>query len=114
MLRRQRGVACATCPRAIVLPPTWRIGYITVMSLQIAILADSARAAPMLQHARDMLATFGVSVVERVMDDRAAVAASVAALEAGGAAVFIIGDTSADPLSTRVAAATANPEPVVP
>jgi 5-(carboxyamino)imidazole ribonucleotide mutase len=84
------------------------------MSLQVAILADSAGAAPMLQHARDMLAKFGVAVVERVVDDRAAVAASVAALEADGAAVFIVVNVSADPLSSRVAAATAKPVLVVP
>jgi 5-(carboxyamino)imidazole ribonucleotide mutase len=84
------------------------------MSLQVAILADSAGAAPMLQYARDMLAKFGVPVVEGVVDDRAAVVASVAALERDGAAVFIVGNVSADPLSTLVAATTAKPVLVVP
>jgi 5-(carboxyamino)imidazole ribonucleotide mutase len=91
-----------------------RIGYITLMAVQVAILAESTDAVPMLQHARDLLARFGVPVVERVLDNRAAVESSVAALEAGGAAVFIVGNVSADSLSTRVAAATAKPVLVVP
>jgi 5-(carboxyamino)imidazole ribonucleotide mutase len=84
------------------------------MSLQVAILTDSVGDAPVIQHTRDMLAKFGVPVVERVVDDSAAVAASVAALEAGGAAIFIVGNVLADSLSTRVAAATAKPVLVVP
>jgi len=80
----------------------------------IAILAESPDAQPMLRHVTDTLGEFGVGFVERVIESRAVLRDTVAAFESAGAGVFVVANTSATPLSTAVAGATARPVLAVP
>jgi 5-(carboxyamino)imidazole ribonucleotide mutase len=80
----------------------------------VAILAESPDAQPMLRHVADMLGEFGVGFVERVIESRAVLRDTVAAFESAGTGVFVVANTSADPLSSAVASATARPVLAVP
>jgi 5-(carboxyamino)imidazole ribonucleotide mutase len=72
----------------------------------VAILAESPDAQPMLRHVADTLGDFGVAFVERVIEGRGVLRDTVAAFESAGAGVFVVANTSADPLSAAVASAT--------
>src|SRR3954447_26659743 len=76
-------------PRAMAMPS----------QRMVAILSESADAQGVLQHTRDTLDRFGVPFIERVVESRAVVRDTVAAFEAAEAAVFVVANTSADPLS---------------
>ena len=80
----------------------------------VAILSESADAQELLQHTRDMLDQFGVPFIERVVESRGVLRDTVAAFESAEAAVFVVANTSADPLSAKVAAVTAKPVLAVP
>ena len=80
----------------------------------VAILSESADAQGVLQHTRDTLDRFGVPFIERLVESRAVVRDTVAAFEAAEAAVFVVANTSADPLSAAVASVTAKPVLAVP
>jgi 5-(carboxyamino)imidazole ribonucleotide mutase len=80
----------------------------------VAILSESADAQAILQHTRDTLDQFGVPFIERVVESRGVVRDTVAAFEAAEAAVFVVANTSADPLSAAVAGVTAKPVLAVP
>ena len=80
----------------------------------VAILSESPEAQGVLQHARDVLDEFGVGFIERTVETRAVLRDTVAAFEAAGAAVFVVANTSADPLSAAVAALTPRPVLAVP
>src|SRR4051812_17508471 len=80
----------------------------------VAILSESPEAQPILQHTRDVLDQFAVPFIERVVDNRTVLRDTVAAFEAAEAAVFIVANTSPDPLSAAVASATARPVLAVP
>ena len=80
----------------------------------VAILAESADAQAILAHVGDTLGGFGVPFIERVVEGRAVVRDTVAAFESAGAVVFVVANTSVDPLSAAVALATARPVLAVP
>ena len=80
----------------------------------VAILAESPDAQPMLRHVADTLGDFGVAFVERVIESRAVLRETVAAFESAGGGVFIVANTSSDPLSAAVASATVAPVLAVP
>jgi 5-(carboxyamino)imidazole ribonucleotide mutase len=85
------------------------------MQPRVAILAESPTAHATLQYTRDMLTQFDVPFDEQLIDDHRANASQlIATLGAAGAMVFIVADTSADPLSAVVAAATTRPVLAVP
>jgi 5-(carboxyamino)imidazole ribonucleotide mutase len=80
----------------------------------VAILSESAEAQAILQHTRDTLDRFGVPFIERLVENRAVLRDTVVAFESAEVAVFVVANTSADPLSAAVAAVTANPVLAVP
>jgi 5-(carboxyamino)imidazole ribonucleotide mutase len=80
----------------------------------VAILLESADGQGILQHARDTLDEFGVGFIERTVETRAVLRDTAAAFETAGAAVFVVANTSATPLSAAVAAVTARPVLAVP
>jgi 5-(carboxyamino)imidazole ribonucleotide mutase len=85
------------------------------MQFQVAIIAELASAGATLQHTRDVLARFGVPFADQKIDEnRANVREAIAASEAAGAMVFIVANTSADPLSAVVASLTIKPVLAVP
>jgi 5-(carboxyamino)imidazole ribonucleotide mutase len=80
----------------------------------VAILSESADAQAILQHTRDTLDQFSVPFIERVIENRGVVRDTVAAFESAEAVVFVVANTSADPLSATVAGLTAKPVLAVP
>lgn len=80
----------------------------------VAILSESADAQEILQHTRDTLDQFGVPFIERLVESRGVLRDTVAAFESAEAAVFVVANTSVDPLSARVAGHTAKPVLAVP
>lgn len=94
------------------------IGYIKEMEsssgADVAILFESAESDAVLQHARATLSDFGVGLVERNVTDRTEIAWTVSSLSGAGVLVFIVGNSSADPLSERVATSTDRPVLAVP
>jgi 5-(carboxyamino)imidazole ribonucleotide mutase len=80
----------------------------------VAILSESTDAQTILQHTRDTLDQFGVPFIERLVENRAVLRDTVAAFESAETAVFVVANTSSDPLSARVAAVTAKPVLAVP
>jgi 5-(carboxyamino)imidazole ribonucleotide mutase len=80
----------------------------------VAILAESAEAQALLQHTRQMLDSFAVPVLERIVRDRSALREIVSELESAGAAVFVASNISTDPLSTAVSEVTSKPVLAVP
>jgi 5-(carboxyamino)imidazole ribonucleotide mutase len=80
----------------------------------VAILSESADAQAILQHTRDTLDQFGVPFIERVIESRGVVRDTVVAFESAEAVVFVVANTSADPLSATVAGLTGKPVLAVP
>lgn len=80
----------------------------------VAILSESADAQTTLQHARDTLDRFGIPFIERIVEHRNVLRDTVAAFESAEAAVFIVANTSTEPLSASVAGLTAKPVLAVP
>jgi 5-(carboxyamino)imidazole ribonucleotide mutase len=80
----------------------------------VAILSESADAQAILQHTRDTLDQFSVPFIERVIENRGVVRDTVAAFESAEAVVFVVANTSADPLSATVAGLTGKPVLAVP
>ncbi len=80
----------------------------------VANLVESAEAQAVLQHTRQMLDSFAVPPVERMVGDRAALREIVSELESAGTAVFIVANASADPLSAAVSEITTKPVLAVP
>jgi len=85
-----------------------------VRPVQIAILSRATTDAAFLAHVRQTLEEFGATFVERFIDQREGLAATVAALEAQGAQIFIVANSSNTPLSTAVAPLTTKPVLAIP
>src|SRR5438105_4858940 len=75
----------------------------------VAILAESAEGQALLQHTRQMLDSFGVPVVERMVRDPAALREIVKELESAGASIYIVANASTNPLSAAASEITTNP-----
>jgi len=86
----------------------------TADEARVAILFESAEADAVLAHARETLRDFGVTFVDRDVAGRTEVAWVTSTLAGAGAAVFIVGVSSADPLSRLVAESTDRPVLAVP
>jgi 5-(carboxyamino)imidazole ribonucleotide mutase len=84
------------------------------VTCSVAILAESADAQALLQHTRQMLDSFEVPCVERMIRDRAGLRDLVSELESAGANVFIVGSTTPNPLTANVAGITLKPILAVP
>ena len=80
----------------------------------VAIVAESAEAQDVLQHTRQMLDSFAVPWVERITQNRAELRQIITESESAGASVFIVSNTSMDPLSVAVSAITIKPVLAVP
>src|SRR5689334_21801759 len=82
----------------------------------VAIVAEStaAEAMTVLQHTRQTLDSFAVPMFEGFILDRSDLPEIIAELESTGAAIFIVVNTSADPLSAAVSKLTIKPVLTVP
>ena len=78
----------------------------------VAIVAESTAAQDILQHTRQMLDSFAVPWVERIIQNRADLRHVIT--ESAGASVFIVANTSMDPLSAAVSAITIKPVLAMP
>jgi 5-(carboxyamino)imidazole ribonucleotide mutase len=82
--------------------------------VQIAILSQATTDAAILAHVRQTLEEFSLASVERLIDRREGLAEIVSTLEASGAVIFIVANSTAIPLSTVVAGLTTKPVFAVP